>query len=448
MTTEPVALPAGEAVDGEVARPELHPPWYVRGLVRIRTFEALRFRDYRLLWLGQAGNTTGQWMDQVTRGWLMYELTGSPLQLGLVSAVRAIPLLLFSVLAGVVADRYGRKRQLIISQVTNAILNFVLAALVITRLVEPWHVYATALLAGVVMAFQQPARQAMVPDLVDRGHLANAIGLQSLAFNACRSVAPGVAGALIAAVDVGGSYVVQGLIFSLGTIWTAQIHEPRSSARPMEATGAERSSLLAGIVDGARYIWSNRPVRSVMMIVLIPAVLGQPFTSLLPIFARDILDVGAGGQGLLLTSLGLGALAGAVVIATAGNMERQGAFVLAGAAVFGVGMIGFGASAWFALSLIMMSVVGLCDTAYGTQANTIVQIHTDPSVRGRVMGVYFLNRGLVPLGSLFAGALASAIGAPLTVEVMGASCAALALGVAALAPEVRHLRSVASRASR
>jgi len=402
----------------------------------MRTFESLAVRDFRLLWLGQAGNTVGQWMDQVTRGWLMYELTGSPLELGLTMAARAAPLLLLSVVAGVVADRYGRKRQLIISQVTNAALNWLLAGLVLTGHVQTWHVYVTALLAGAVMAFQQPARQAMIPDLVDSAHLGNAIGLQSLAFNASRSIAPGIAGVLIALVDVGGSYLVQGLIYAIATVWTVQIREP---GQPRTSGHASAVSFRAGLVAGGRYIWGNRPVRTVMLIVLIPALLGQPYTSLLPIFAKDVLDVGSTGQGFLLSALGIGALGGAVTVATLGTTNRQGQFILGGATVFGLAMLGFALSPWFSLSALMMGVVGLCDTTYGTQANTIIQLYTESSMRGRVMGVYFLNRGLVPLGSLLAGALASLFGAPLTVALMGISCASVALLVAFTAPEVRRL---------
>jgi MFS family permease len=339
----------------------------------------------------------------------------------------------------VVADRYGRKRQLVISQVANAIFNFILAALVITGHVEPWHVYVTGFLSGIVQAFQQPARQAMIPDLVDRQHLANAIGLQSLAFNFCRSIAPGLAGLLIAWLDVGGSYFVQGLIFAVATIWTVQINDPIKRTEPGRQR-VKQQSIAEGTAAGVRYIWGNRPVRAIMMIVLIPAILGQPFTSLLPIFARDILDVGPQGQGLMLTALGLGALAGAVVVATVGNAGRQGLSVLLGALLFGLGMVGFASSSWFSLSLVMMALVGICDTAYGTQANTIIHTNTDPAMRGRVMGVYFLSRGLVPLGALLAGGLADVLGAPLTVTCMGAACAALALAVFVAAPEVRRMR--------
>ncbi|MEA2639731.1 MAG: hypothetical protein QOF51_1125 [Chloroflexota bacterium] len=412
-------------------------------LAHVRTFEALQFRDFRLLWLGQATTSAGQWMDQVTRTWLIYQLTDSPLQLGLVNAVRAVPLLFFSVVAGAVADRYGRKAQLVISQVVNAALNFILAVLVLTGNVQVWHVYATGLLAGIVMAFQQPARQAMLSDLVDPEHVANAVGLNSMVFNASRSIAPAIAGLLIAWVDVGGSYVVQGVMYAMSTVWTVQMHDPRATAPHADEAGPSppRRSFAGSTLDGAKYIWGNRAIRTVMGIVLIPSLLGQPYTSLLPIFARDILRVGPSGQGVLLGAVGAGALVGAVIVATVGDTGRQGLWMLIGALVFGLTVAGFGASPWFAVSLPLMCLSGLCNVTYGTQANTILQTHTLPELRGRVMGIYFLNRGLAPLGSLVAGALAVALGAPLTVVLMGLICAAMALWIIIASPEIRDLHS-------
>jgi len=340
-------------------------------ILDMRTFDALAFRDFRLLWLGNAGTSAGQWMDQVTRGWLMYELTNSPLQLGLVSGTRAIPLILFSVLAGAVADRHGRKAQLVIAQVTNAILNFGLAALVLTHQVRPWHVYLTAVLAGIVMAFQQPARQAMISDLVDEAHIANAVGLNSMVFNASRSVAPALSGLLIAAVDTGGSYIVQGLIFAVSTIWTLQMNVPDPRKEGGRDRGQRSESIWSSSIEGARYIWSNHAIRSVIAIVLIPSLLAQPYTSLMPVFARDLLQVGAPGQGFLLTSVGIGALVGAFVIATLGNVGRQGLLMLVGAIVFGLTLVAFslaaqpppeaGPSPWFALCAVIMVISGLCN---------------------------------------------------------------------------------------
>jgi len=407
-------------------------------LVRTPTFQALQFRDFRLLWLGQATTSAGQWMDQVTRGWLIYQLTNSPLELGLVSAIRALPLLFFSVIAGVVADRYGRKFQLIVSQVVNAGLNLTLAMLVISGHVQTWHVYATGLLAGIVMAFQQPARQSMISDLVPPEAVPNAVGLNSMVFNASRSVAPAIAGALIAAVDVGGSYLVQSVMYGVSTIWTVQMHDPRARNAAQVAARASES-IGKSTVAGGQYVWRNRAIRTVMLLVLIPSLLGQPYTSLLPVFARDILGVGPTGQGILLGAVGIGAFLGAAAVATLGNTRKQGTIMLLAALLFGLTVFAFGASPWFGLSVLLMAASGVSNVSYGTQANTLLQNHTAPGMRGRVMGIYFLNRGLSPLGALFAGALATVVGAPHTLELMGLSCAAVVLWVWFAAPELRNL---------
>ncbi|HEY3117263.1 MAG TPA: MFS transporter, partial [Chloroflexota bacterium] len=389
-------------------------------ITRIRTFEALKFPNFRLLWYGQATTSLCQWMDQVARGWLMYQLTNSPLELGLVSVARAAPLIFFSPLAGVLADQRGRKAQLVISQVTNAAINIALGVLAVTNTVQPWHVYVTAVLAGIVGAFQLPARQATISEIVARPSIPNAIGLNSMVFNLSRSIGPALAGIIIAASNIGVCYLIQAVIYGFATLWTIQMKVKDLSTL---ATGEPKRSLSAGMGDGFRYIRANPLVGTVMLIVLIPSMLGQPYTSMLPIFARDILQVGASGQGLLLTGVGVGALLGSVVVATAGNTGKQGLLMLGGAAVFGLALVGFALSPWFGFSLALMAVSGLCNTSYGTQANSLLQIHTPAEMRGRVMGVYYIQRGLTPFGSLFAGALASVVGAQHTVLFMGGTCA-------------------------
>jgi MFS family permease len=201
-------------------------------LGRVRTFQSLALRDYRLLWLGMAGTSMGQWLDQVARSWLIYELTDSPLMLGAVGAMRAVPMLLFGVVAGVVADQYGRKAQLIIAQLTNVCFNLILATLVATRLVQPWHVFVSAFLTGTVQAFQLPARQALIYDLVGKEYLLNAVALNSVVFNLMRSVGPAVAGFLIALVGIDGSYYAQATLFLLATVWTIQIRVPAEEKQP------------------------------------------------------------------------------------------------------------------------------------------------------------------------------------------------------------------------
>jgi len=408
----------------------------IAALAHIRTFESLQYRDFLLIWLGQVCNAHGGWMDQITRGYIMYELTGSPLQLGGVSAARAGPLLLFSVIAGAVADRRGRKNQLVIAQITNMALNWILGILWITHLAQPWHIYATAVLAGLVQAFQQPARQSMISDIVPVSRIRNAVALNSMVINVSRGVGPALAGVLITAVGPGGSYLVQGGMYAVASIWTIQVKEP---AHRLLASGAAEESILRSTLAGAKYMWTDQTVRAIMLVVLVPSVLGQPYTSLMPVFALDVLHVGPSGQGLLLTAAGVGALLGAVTVASLGNAGRQGLLMLIGATVFGVSTFWFAVSAWFPLSLFLMGINGLSADSYATQAQSLLQTYTPPEFRGRVMGVYLMNRGLVPMGSLLIGSLAEAFGAPRAVELMGSLCALLALWALISRPQVRAL---------
>src|SRR6185503_5108240 len=193
-------------------------------------FEALRYREYRLIWYAQVFASQATWMDQVARGWLLYELTDSTLQLGLVRGVQAIPILLLSPLAGSVADRYSRKNQVLIAQIVDGLLYVIVAALILAGKIAPWHVYVTAFGMSVVQAFQQPARAAMIGDSVPVKHLTNAIGLNSIIFNVSRSTGPAVAGLLIAVMGTGGSYTAQAVCYLLATIWTMQLRSRRSTA--------------------------------------------------------------------------------------------------------------------------------------------------------------------------------------------------------------------------
>src|SRR5215470_8861172 len=280
---------------------------------RIHTFDSLSIRDYRLLWLGQVDTSLGQWMDSITRGYLIYHITSSPLQLGLAAAMRGIPLFLFGIVAGALADRSGRKAQLIVAQVTNAVLNFILATLVLTNRVQPWHVYVTGFLAGTVQAFQNPARQTLVSDVAGPRHLINALALNSMALNSSRAVGPAFAGLLIATVGVQGSCYVQAAMFLLAPVWTIQMRIPE---RSRESVRVAREPLLQSIKDGFTYVRTNRNIRTQLILALGPLSLGMPFTNMMPIFARDVLLGGAQLQGFLLSAFGVGSLLGALVVAS------------------------------------------------------------------------------------------------------------------------------------
>jgi MFS family permease len=407
--------------------------------VRLNTFESLGIRDYRLLWLGQLSTSMGQWMDQVTRAWLIYQMTNSSLQLGFVSAIRGIPLLLFGTVAGVVADRYSRKAQLIIAQVVNALLNVILATLVLTHTVHPWHVYVTGFLAGTVQAFQQPARQVLINDLVGEKHLLNAISLNSAAANLSRSFGPAISGGLIALLGVDMSYYTQAALYAFATVWTVQIHLPESSNSATLQRNAVKSTLFDSTKEGFSYIAAHPLILGLMVLGLAPIVLGMPFQSLMPIFAIDIFHGGAPTQGMLLTLLGLGAVLGALIIASSGRQQGSGKLMMLGAGGFGISLVLFSQSPVIWLAGLFILFAGISNSAFGTQNQTLIQIMVPSEIRGRVLGIYLLDRGLMPLGSLLAGSLAAWLGGRVAVLIMGIACFLLVLTIRVFVPKIWHL---------
>ncbi len=400
-------------------------------LGRLHTFDSLKVRDYRLLWLGQVFTSMGQWMDQVSRGWLIFQLTGSPLQLGLATAARGLPILVFGVVAGALADRSGRKLQLIVAQTVNGILNLILATLVITHHVQPWHVYVTGILAGTVQAFQQPARQTLVSDIVGEKHLLNALALNSAALNGARAIGPAIAGVLIALVGVDGSYYAQASLYFFATVWTAQMSIPD---RGPQGEGVRREAFVSSIKTGVVYSAQNRNIRTLLIIGLGPLFLAMPYTSMLPIFAIQVLHGGSRLQGVLLTCVGLGALAGALYVASIPRRHGYTWGVVAGAVAFGLGVAAFSASRWAALSIPIMLLVGVFTVTYQTQDQTLAQILAPRHLRGRVMSLWLLNRGLVPIGSLIVGALATRFGAPDALLMTSLAGVVLVLSVSLLTP--------------
>jgi MFS family permease len=403
----------------------------------VHTFASLRQRDYRLLWLGQVATSMGQWMDQVTRGWLIYQLTDSALHLGLVAALRGLPLLFFGIIAGAVADRSGRKAQLIIAQVTNALFNTLLATLVLMQRVQPWHVYVTAFLAGIAQAFQQPARQTLISDIVGPRNLLNALALNSAALNTARATGPAIAGVLITLVGVHGSYYAQAVMFALATLWTVQMTLPE---REPESLRAPREPFLHSIVAGLTFVARDRDIRTLLILAHGPLTLGMPYISLLPVFAIDVLHGDARLQGLLLTLVGIGSVAGALVVASVQRRYNYSRSVVFGAVGFGITLFGFASSQGLALSCLCALCIGVCSVTYQTQNQTLLQILAPRPMRGRVMSIYLLNRGIVPLGTLLAGALAERLGGPLALQLMSLAAIGVVVVVVLCAPRLLRLQ--------
>jgi MFS family permease len=412
---EPAEVPSGQSTVPRTEKPLSYP---IRLLVRLRAFEALRHREYRLLWYSQVFASLGVWMDQVTRGWLIYELTDSALQLGLVRGIQAIPFLFLSPIAGSVADRYSRKFLVVTAQFANGFIFTATAALILFGLIQPWHVYVTAVLMACVQVFLQPSRAAMISDTVPPENLTNAIGLNAVVFNMARSTGPALAGLLIAVFNTGVAYGVQGLFFILATIWTTQMISGRRAAAARHAHGGLGESFARSIVSGWKFSWRKEEVRSSLLIVIVASLFMVPFSTLLPIFARDLLDVGAQGQGLLLTSMGIGAFGSAMIIATFGDRMPRGIMMLVGVMLYGVLVVVFSASPWFSLSMVLMAAIGLCHVSSHALVQTVIQSYSPPEFRGRAIAIFHMNQVLLLLGGMLIGALSAAIGAPWAAAAM------------------------------
>ena len=416
------------------------PSRFLAVLRRLPAFKALHYREYRLIWYGQFFASNGTWMDEVTRGWLIYELTDSVVQLGLVRAVQAVPFLLFSTLAGSAADRYSRKTQLLVAQVAVGLIYAATALLIFTGQIRPWHVYVTAFLMAAAQAFQQPPRTAMVSDAVPPGILTNAIGLNAMMFNVARSTGPAFAGILIAAVGTGGAYSVQALFFFLATAWTAQLRPAQRTSPRANGHAAQRESFGQSIIEGWKFSWRTEAVRTGLLCTMLASLFVAPFTTLLPVFARDLLGVGASGQGLLVTAMGIGALCSAILIASAGDRLPRGMLMLGSVTLYGVILIVFAASRWFELSLAMMVIAGLCHVHSNALVQTVIQSHSPSEFRGRTTAIFNMNQVLVTVGSMLIGYLALLMGARWAMASMGAVGTLAMIVIFVTMPHARRIR--------
>ncbi len=382
----------------------------------------------------------GTWMDQVTRGWLIYELTDSAVQLGLVRGIQAIPFLILSPIAGSAADRYSRKMQVVVAQFANGLIYAVTAVLILTGQIKPWHVYVTAFLMAVVQVFQQPARGAMVSDAVAPENLTNAIGLNAVVFNVARSTGPALAGMLIAMSGTGGSYSVQALFFFLATLWTLQLRGSQHSSAQSHSHSPHRESFSRSMIEGFKFSWRSEEVRTSLLIVTFASLFIVPFTTLLPVFARDILGVGATGQGLLLTAMGVGALCSAILIASIGDELPRGMLMLGGVTVYGFLIVGFAASQWFHFSIVLMGLIGLCHVFAHALVQTVIQYYSPSKFRGRTIAIFHMSQVIMTLGAMLTGTLSALMGARWAVASMGTVGALTMIAIYVAFPRARLIR--------
>jgi len=399
-----------------------------------KTFTSLSHRNYRYLWFGTVFMSAGQWIQQVTLSWIVYDLTGSSVLLGVLNGLRALPFLVASPIAGVFADRMDRRQLMLGCECFLALLTLLMGVVVASGKLAVWHLFTFTLLTGIAWAFVDPIRQSLVPVLVPKSDLMNAVALNSAAFNMTKVIGPSLGGVLIVAFGAAGNFFVQGSAYAVVLLIVYRMVVP---ATPGEA---RRTSPLANLKEGLSYVWSNPVVFALMTAALVPRVFAMPFQTLMPVFQKDVLQVGPEGLGMLLAAPGLGALLAGLALATlSSRIKRQGVFMLVSLVVLGFLMILFSWTTSFKLSLLTLVCQGVFQIFYMATTHTMIQLIVPDRLRGRVMSIYALDRGLMPVGSLFAGVCAHYVGAPVTVTLMGAIVIVLALLIAWRAPVVRDL---------
>jgi MFS family permease len=401
---------------------------------RLHTFSSLRHIDFRYLCTGTFLMSAGQWIQQVTLGWLVYDLTGNSMLLGALNGLRALPFLVTGPMAGVAADRMDRKKLLLRTQQVLIVTAVLMGALVTSGLLQVWHIFLFTLITGIAWTFTEPVRQSMIPSMVPKADLANAIALNSGGFNLMKIIGPALGGGLIALFGAGGNFFVQAVAYVGVLMMIYWMHVPPT---PVEA---RRSSAMANLKEGFAYVWSTPAVLALMTLAYVPRVFAVPYQTLMPVFQKDVLKVGPEGLGLLMAAPGVGAVIAVLMLASmATRMRRQGLFLVASIVILGFFLILFSRITYFPLALISLVAVGVFQMLFLASTNTILQLIVPDELRGRVMSLYMLDRGFMPAGALFAGVAAHVIGAPATVATMGAIVIVLTMIVAWKVPALRAL---------
>jgi len=401
---------------GEPAAPPIHPKGSITGelepaveelnsetLQLPRMLKAFHHRGFRLMWTGNFFSNIGTFMQNVAQGWLVLELTNSAYWLGVVSFAAAAPILVFGLIGGVVADYFDRRRLLMASQVVSMLSAFVLSLLTFTHHVAVWHVIACAFVTGTASAIGAPSQQAILPMLVPREDITNAVGLNSAQFNLSRVLGPTIGGFAMEAFGTAGNFFLNGLsflslIFALNRVPLPSIEH------------SKERDFWQKMLAGFRYVHTNRKLRELIEVVTIGSLFGVPYLSFVPYFARDILHVGERGLGILMAFSGLGAFFAAVTVAYLGKLRRRGWFILINASICFAAIIGFTFSRIFLLSGLLQMVAGFCLILMVATINTRMQLLVTEEMRGRVMSIYSTcYLGLPPIGSYIIGHLSQRV---------------------------------------
>jgi len=401
---------------------------------KLGTFAALSYPNYRLWFFGQMVSLFGTWMQSTALGYLVYEITRSPAYLGYTGFASGLASWLFTLWGGVAADRVPRRNLLVATQTLSMLLAFVLSALAFAGMVAPWQIILLAFLLGVVNAFDAPARQAFVLEMVDRTVLTNAIALNSTMFNIAIAVGPAAGGIVYALFGPAWCFAINGISFI--AVIAALLAMRLSPAAP----AAVHDSALADLREGLRTVAGNRVILALIALIGVMSLFGMSFATLIPAWAVKILGGDARTNGLLQSARGVGALAAALAIASLGGRMRRGLLLVVGRLVFPVALVLFSFTRALSLSLLTLAAVGAAMITVNNLCNSLVQALTPDAVRGRVMGLYTLVFfGLMPLGALWAGTVAEYLGEHVTVGLGAAAAFACSAAIAVAVPRLRTL---------
>jgi MFS family permease len=409
------------------AKPELEDTSRIPQMLR-----ALRHRNFQLFFSGQLISLIGTWMDNIAEAWLVYRLTGSSLLLGTVAFAGQIPVFLLAPIGGMVADRWNRQRVVIATQASSMVLAGILAVLTLTRRVTVWEVVVLAALMGAVNAFDIPARQAFLVDMVGREDLMNGIALNSSMFNGARVIGPSIAGILVASIGEGWCFAANSISYIAVIIGLLLMHVNRAPVETMRVSPFEH------IVEGFRFVWNTGPIRALLLLLGLVSLVAMPYSVLMPIFAAKILHGNARTLGVLMGATGVGALGGALTLASRTGVKGLGRWVAVACASFGTFLILFSLSRWYLLSVALLVPVGFAMMVQMASSNTLIQAMVPDRLRGRAMAVYsMMFMGMAPMGALLSGWSADHLGAQWTLAIGGVGAIVGAALFARNLPKIR-----------
>jgi len=386
-----------------------------------RVFKAFQYRDFRLMWFGACTSSVGTWMQIVAQGWLIYRLSHSAFLLALDQFLAGIPIFLFSLIGGVVADRVERRKVLLGSQYVQMTTAGILTILVGAGLVHVWHILCLSFISGFAQAFGGPAYQALIPTLVEKEDMPNAIALNSIQFNVAVMVGPALAGQALAKLGEKWCFGLNAVSFLAPIVSLSVI---RTRFLPMKTT----ESMLNSLKQGIRFARQQNSMEALIVLAFCMTALSMPMRTYIPVFVKDIFHRGPETYGNLLSLMGLGSIFGSLTIASAGNMRRKGFVALGALLCLGAGISAFAVSKSVPFSSVMLVLVGAAMMAVFATVNSLVQLITTNEMRGRVMSVYnFAFRGGMPMGNLLSGWLVPLLSAPVVLGVNGLLLVMLAL---------------------